>query len=260
MKRCAAGPAILLASLLLTLPASSQSSQANAAKSRSPAAADEREIIRAARDRANAVSNHDCQTWASHVADDFRDIEAFGGESHETLLEGCKLEAEATSGCKSERELSNFHFRTADNLVIADYTYKVTERCGDYAFPTPHHQVDAYEKRGGQWIALFCAEIPQVQDPPAEKIDAAILDEYTGEYAWVGAKMVDTVTRKGDKLYIQTTGDAAPTELVPQSRDTFFIRGSLNRDTFVRDQSGKVAGNRGYSADYGGGYRATKTK
>ena len=72
--------------------------------------------------------------------------------------------------------------------------------------------------------------------------------------------MVDTVTRKGDKLYLQTTGDAGPTELVPESPDTFFIRSSLNRDTFVRDQSGKVVGNRGYSIDNGGGYRATKIK
>ncbi len=106
-------------------------------------------------------------------------------------------------------------------------------------------------------------EVGQPQDPPVAKIDPAILDDYTGQYAWVGARMVDTVTRKGGKLYIQTTGDDAPTELVPQSADTFFVRGAMDRDTFVRDASGKVVENRGYGADAGptaAGYRAKKIK
>lgn len=120
--------------------------------------------------------------------------------------------------------------------------------------------MDTYEKRNGKWIALFCVEVGQVQDPPIAKIDSAVLDEYAGQYAWVGARMVDTITRKGDKLYIQTTGDDAPTELMPQGSDTFFFPGSLNRDTFVRDGSGKVVGNHGYSADHEqtGGYSAAK--
>ena len=53
------------------------------------------------------------------------------------------------------------------------------------------------------------------------------------------------------------------TELVPQSPDTFFMRGGLSRDTFVRDASGKVTENRGYGADSGptaAAYRAKKVK
>ncbi len=56
--------------------------------------------------------------------------------------------------------------------------------------------------------------------PPSPRSIPPPLD-YTGEYAWEGAHMVDTMTRKGDKLYIQTTGDDMPTEIVPQSPDTF---------------------------------------
>lgn len=69
------------------------------------------------------------------------------------------------------------------------------------------------------------------------------------------------MTRKGDKLYIQTTGDTGPTELVPQGADVFFVRGSLNRTAFVRDSGGKVVENRGYSADTGRtAYSAKKIK
>jgi|SRR5450432_2522254 len=85
---------------------------------------------------------------------------------------------------------------------------------------------------------------------------------YTREYAWEKAKFSDTVTLKGDKLYIQTTGDKEPTELVPQGAHTFFVPGSLNRNAFIRDGNGKVAEIRGYSADAGeqSGYKARRIK
>jgi hypothetical protein len=35
----------------------------------------------------------------------------------------------------------------------------------------------------------YVAEVGQPQDPPVAKIDPAILDDYTGQYAWEGAQM-----------------------------------------------------------------------
>jgi hypothetical protein len=43
---------------------------------------------------------------------------------------------------------------------------------------------------------------------------------------WVGSRNVETVTRKTDKLYIQGTWEASPTELLPEKADTFFVRGA----------------------------------
>jgi hypothetical protein len=227
------------------------------------ASAAEQEIISVARDRAYALTRHECDKWASYVADDFQDIEAFGVESHDALLNDCRHDARSTSDCKSERALSDFHFRFTGTFAFVYYQYGMTEHCGGLTWPDPHRQVDTYEKRNGKWVALYAVEVGQPQDPPVAKINPAILDDYTGQYAWVGARMVDTVTRKGDKLYLQSTGDDAPTELVPENADTFFVRGGLGRDTFVRDAGGKVVENRGYGADAGPGasaYRATKIK
>ncbi len=228
-----------------------------------PASAAAQEIIAVARDRADSLTKNECDKWASYVADDFQDIGPLGTESREVLLSGCRHAAHSKSECKSERTLSDFHFQFVGNFAFVYYEYATTERCGDLSWPDPHRQVDTYEKRNGRWIALYAVEVGQPQDPPVAKIDPAILDDYTGQYAWIGAHMLDTVTRKGDKLYIQTTGDDTPTELVPQSTDTFFIRGGLARDTFVRDASGKVVENRGYGADTGptaAAYRAKKIK
>lgn len=233
------------------------------AQDNKPASAAEQDIISVARERANSLTKNECDKWASFVADDFQDIEPLGTESREVLLSGCRRAAHSTSECKSERSLSDFHFQFAGNFAFVYYQYGTTEHCGKLTWPNPHRQVDTYEKRNGKWIALYAVEVGQPQDPPVAKIDPTTLDDYTGEYAWEGAHMVDTVTRKGDKLYIQTTGDDMPTELVPQSPDTFFMRGGLSRDTFVRDASGKVAENRGYGADSGptaAAYRAKKVK
>jgi hypothetical protein len=233
------------------------------AQGNKPASAAEQDIISVARERANSLTKNECDKWASYVADDFQDIEPLGTESREVLLSGCRRAAHSTSECKSERSLSDFHFQFVGNFAFVYYQYGTTEHCGELTWPAPHRQVDTYEKRNGKWIALYAVEVGQPQDPPVAKIDPTTLDGYTGEYAWEGAHMIDTVTRKGDKLYIQTTGDDTPTELVPQSPDTFFMRGGLSRDTFVRDTSGKVVENRGYGADSGStavAYRAKKVK
>ncbi len=254
--------ALLFGGVWLTFPAAAQSNPPKIPDAKDSSNTAEQEIIAMARSRADALTNHACGQWASYVSDDFQDIESFTTESREVLLRGCR-NAQIGAGCKSERDLSDFHFTFSGNFAFCVYyLYKITEYCGEYTFTSPHRQVDTYENRRGKWIALYAVEVPQVEDPPAAKIDPALLDGYTGQYAWEKANIVDTVIRKGDKLYIQTTGDNELTELVPQGADTFFVRGSLNRDTFIRDGSGKVVENRGYSADAGDqtGYKGKKIK
>lgn len=147
----------------------------------------EQEIISLARARANALANNECDRWASYVADDFQDIEAAGIESHDDEMKACRSDAASAAPCKSERILSDFHFRFAESFAFVHYQYLITRRCGDITWPDPHRQVDTYEKRNGKWIALYVAEVGQPQDPPVAKIDPAILDDYTGQYAWEGA-------------------------------------------------------------------------
>ena len=230
-----------------------------------PASAAAQEIIAVARDRADSLTKNECDKWASYGTYDFQDIGPLGTESREVLLSGCRHAAHSKSECKSERTLSDFHFQFVGNFAFMYYEYATTERCGDFLpglTPTARSIHTKKEMAGGS-PSMPSKIQANPQDPPVAKIDPAILDDYTGQYAWIGAHMLDTVTRKGDKLYIQTTGDDTPTELVPQSTDTFFIRGGLARDTFVRDASGKVVENRGYGADTGptaAAYRAKKIK
>jgi len=156
---------LLFAAVLSPLPVTAQGNPANPA---------EQEITIAARARAAALTNRECDQWASYVSHDFQDIEPFQTESRTVLLKGC--EDKKKSPCKSDRELSDFHFRFTGSFAFVYYLYKITDHCGEYAFPNPHRQVDTYEKRNGKWVALYAVELPRVEDPPAVKIDPALLD------------------------------------------------------------------------------------
>jgi hypothetical protein len=53
--------------------------------------------------------------------------------------------------------------------------------------------------------------------------DSASFEDFIGEYAWVGARNVETVTRKGDQLYLQGSWEDSATELLPEKADTPII-------------------------------------
>jgi hypothetical protein len=82
-------------------------------------------------------------------------------------------------------------------------------------------------------------------DPLIAQVDPATYDAFVGQYELTPG-MGDLITRQGDKLFGQDlpVGQEAPgvdrTELLPESPDTFFIRGDPTRMTFLKDQSGKV--------------------
>ena len=72
------------------------------------------------------------------------------------------------------------------------------------------------------------------------KIDPKIYDEYIGRYE-IGHETIVTVTREGDKLMAQPSGDAR-FELFPESEATFFIKPTTDATaTFVKDTNGRIS-------------------
>ena len=124
--------------------------------------------------------------------------------------------------------------------------------------------VDTCENRQGKWVALLAVSAAIVRDPPVAKIDSASLADFVGTYVWTGAPNIETVFRKGDRLYIQGTWEDSPTELLPEKPDTFFVRGEgagpQSRVAFLRDEGGRVIGERVYSPADGQGYNTRRIK
>mgnify|MGYP000148725704 CR=1 FL=1 len=70
------------------------------------------------------------------------------------------------------------------------------------------------------------------------RVDPAILEHYVGNYE-LYPNFILTVTRTGDRLWVQATGQPR-LGIYPESETTFFYRAVDARITFVRNQDGKV--------------------
>lgn len=179
-------------------------------------------------------------------------------------MDECQQAARVIPGHKIERLASGFHLQFVGNVALVDYVYEFREHFGEIVLSTTLRQVDTYEKRQGKWIALLAVSAAVIPDPPVAKVDSASFDDFAGEYASVRSWIIDRVTRKGDKLYVQSTGEDSPTELLPENAETFFVRGGgidpQARVTFERDKAGRVIGERVYCATDGQGYYAKKIK
>jgi hypothetical protein len=250
--------------LFLTLAAAAQSAQPSAAPTNASTSEDEQQIISAARARANACASGDAETWATFVDANFRDIEGNATGTRKEMMDECRQAAHVIPGHKVERIVSGFHFQFVGNIALMDYVYEFKEHFGEIVLGTTFRQVDTYEKRQGKWIALLAVSAAVIPDPPVAKVDSASFDDFAGEYASVGSWIIDRVTRKGDKLYVQSTGEDSPTELLPENADTFFVRGGgidpQARVTFERDKAGRVIGERVYCPTDGQGYNTRKIK
>lgn len=248
----------------LALTGAGQPSHFTTAQTDASTSAEGQQIVSAARARFKACASGDAQTWATFVDADFRDVEGNHTWTREQVRDECKQAARVIPGHKIERLVSDFRIRFVGNIALADYLFEYKENFGEVALNETFRQVDTFEKRHGKWVALLSATVKVIPDPPVAKVDNASFDDFVGEYAWVGSQNVDTVTRKGDKLYIQTTHEESPTELLPENAATFFTRGGgvgpLARVAFVMDKTGQVFEERVYSPADDQGYHAKKIK
>ena len=98
---------------------------------------------------------------------------------------------------------------------------------------------DVWLRRDGRWqmIASHDSQIPP--ERVAVNVDPKIFDAYVGAYE-ISPGLVFTVTREGDKLMGQSTGEKKLHELLAQNETTFFIKGDPDLDIFVKDEKGQV--------------------
>jgi hypothetical protein len=100
---------------------------------------------------------------------------------------------------------------------------------------------DTYVKRSGRWqlLATHMTLVDQAQSKPQEiSLDPELLDEYVGVYQ-LSSTIRLKVHRADNKLFVEGVGGTQH-ELVPESTDSFLIRGTATKHLFIRDSRGKV--------------------
>ena len=103
---------------------------------------------------------------------------------------------------------------------------------------TQNRVIDTFIRRDGRWrtISSQATRIPPAL--VAVKVDPNIYDQYAGQYEITPALII-TITREGDKLMMQATGQAKY-ELLSENEITFFVKGQTSQVIFVKDQKGQV--------------------
>jgi Domain of unknown function (DUF3471)/Domain of unknown function (DUF4440) len=200
----------------------------------------EQELIDDAKARASAYAKGNCQLWATYVSPDFTFIDQ-SGQTFTLAQEMKECQPRNPSlGAKNERILFDFHVRwLGPKLALVDYRYDETAHMGETELKQSFRHLDTFEPREGRWIVTFAMQVQIFDDPKVAKIDPNGYDAYAGEYA-LSSTIVDIVRRNGNKLFIQGQDDQTPTEIFPESADTFFVPGDPTRLKFVRDANGKV--------------------
>jgi hypothetical protein len=116
-----------------------------------------------------------------------------------------------------------------------EFFWKVVEAEVQFVKNARGEVVKAVHKQGGQTL-----HAPRLPDEAVVKLDAALLDDYVGKYDCGGGRAILTVSREGERLFAQMTGQPK-FEIHPRSTNEFFWKVVAAQVTFVRDASGKVA-------------------
>jgi hypothetical protein len=94
--------------------------------------------------------------------------------------------------------------------------------------------IKAIHHQSGQTI-----NAPRMDETKEAKIDPALYASLVGRYDYGGGKAILTVSREGDHLFAQLTGQPK-FEIFPKSPSEFFWKVVNAQVTFVKDDSGKV--------------------
>jgi ketosteroid isomerase-like protein len=97
---------------------------------------------------------------------------------------------------------------------------------------------DTFIRRDGRWRTISSQATRIPAERIATKVDPRIYDSYAGQYEITPALIV-TITREGDKLMMQATGQSKY-ELLPENETTFFVKGQRNQMIFSKDEKGQV--------------------
>lgn len=92
----------------------------------------------------------------------------------------------------------------------------------------------AVHRQGGQII-----NAPRLEDVQETRLSAAQLDAVTGRYDYGGGKAILTVTREGDRLFAQLSGQPK-FEIFALSEMEFVWKAVAAKVTFVKNDDGKV--------------------
>lgn len=201
--------------------------------SKVPPIAKAEEIQRQVRERLDAYERRDATAWARYIDDGC----LCGGDTKENLRKAILDRPAAVKN--GYGAISNFTLREQGPVAMAHYRVTEFTEIGGHRLETDLVRTETYARRDGLWKLIGGADVAIPHDPEIAKVDPQLYDAYVGQYEYAPG-VRDTVTREGDRLLIQSTGQGQE-EIFPENDSTFFGRRQAWRMIFVKDDTGRVA-------------------
>lgn len=132
----------------------------------------------------------------------------------------------------------------AEDTAVVSSIASVSWTIGEQRLSMRFCYSNTYVKRFDRWqlmashMTLADTNPPKAPVAAATKLDPKLLDDYAGIYQLSSAIRL-RVYKKGSKLILEGV-DGSAYDLIPESIDSFVIKGTPAKRIFVRDSSGKV--------------------
>ena len=190
-------------------------------------------LQRLIRERLDAYARRDAAGWAGYV-----DEEGLGGGATKAAVRQA-ISSRPSSVKNWYGDISGLTVRVHGDVAMARYRVTEFTEIGGHRIELDEWRTETYIHRGAAWKLIGGADVVVPRDPAIARIDARAYDSYLGRYEYAPG-LIDTVTREGDRLFVQSTGQEKE-ELFPESDTTFFAKGQDWRVVFERGGHGAAS-------------------
>jgi len=184
----------------------------------------------------DAIASGEKSLWEQYLANDV----VFTGDDGRTLTKQQFLEElrPLPKGYSGSIKLENPQVRNTADTTVISYDLLEHENVLDQMLTVHYHTTDTWLLRNGKWQMIASQALRQYADPIVGAVNPSKLDDYVGTYQ-LSPDVQYVVSGADGRLLGQRTGRAKE-DLLPETPDVFFRKGSPNRKIFVRDPGGQV--------------------
>lgn len=227
---------LLLVAIFLASPVFILAQAGSSETGRSSPSATEEELQRITQELLDAVAVGDKAVWSKYLSDTC----LYSSEDGRTLTKAQLLDElrPLPEGYIGKLRMANPQVREYGDTAIITYDAMEDLEIHGQKIKTRFHTTETYLKRGGEWrmIASQVLVVPSELTPV--QLPLNLYDQYAGEYE-LAPGITYKVRREGKRLLGQRSGRGAE-ELLPESPDRFFRKGSRGERIFSRDERGRV--------------------
>ncbi|MGI8499311.1 MAG: nuclear transport factor 2 family protein [Gemmatimonadaceae bacterium] len=136
-------------------------------------------------------------------------------------------------------DIDSLHVYVRGALAFVEYRTLQHRPLGSREVISSYQVSESYVRRGNRWLLFRHAEAHALALPASRTLDTSVLDDYVGRYEWWPG-YVDVISRRGNDLFNQATGDKEATLNQAATPEAFYIAGDPSLLVFLRDSTGRV--------------------